>query len=99
MEERCIGLILNPKPNNLFPLHYFASYFITINIIILKSTGGPVVKNPPANAKDIGVIPDPRSHVLTAMKPVHQNSWSACNLEPALGNKRKHHTEKPERLN
>ena len=27
--------------------------------------GGPVIKNPPAIAKDIGVIPDPRrSHVL-----------------------------------
>ena len=36
--------------------------------------GGPVVKNPPANAGDMGLIPGlGRSHVLGATKPVCHN--------------------------
>ena len=71
--------------------------------------GGSVVKNPPANAGDVGLIPDPgRPH-----KP--QSNWAqapkllslcpkACELqrlspralEPGLLNKRSHHDEKPQ---
>ena len=69
--------------------------------------GGAVVKNPPANAGDMGSSPGPgRSHMLwsnyarapqllslraTLMKPVH--------LEPVLHNKRSHHNEKPTQHN
>ena len=58
--------------------------------------GGPVNKNPPANAGDTDSIPGPRrSHMprsnqactLKLLKPVH--------LEPVLQRKRSHHNEKP----
>jgi len=43
--------------------------------------GGPVVKDPPANAGDMGLIPGlGRSHVLGATKPVCHNYW-ACTLQ------------------
>ena len=36
--------------------------------------GGLVVKNPPANAEDMGSIPGSRrSHLCGATKPVHHN--------------------------
>ena len=44
--------------------------------------GGAVVKNPPANAGDMGSIPGPRrSHCRRAAKPVHHNYWAYA-LEP-----------------
>ena len=57
--------------------------------------GGPVVKNLPANAGDMGSIPggeDPTCHRATKPTPQVQ---SLCTLEPALCNKRSHHSEKP----
>ena len=59
--------------------------------------GGAVVKNPPANAGDMGSIPGPgRSHM-----PVRHNYWACmpqllkpAHLEPELCNKRSHRTEK-----
>ena len=49
-----------------------------------------MVKNPPVNAGDLGLILGPgRSHVLRATKPVHHNYW-ACALEPRSCNYRAH---------
>ena len=48
-------------------LKKFGAEMILKNIVfhILKFPGGPVVKDPPANAGDTGLIPDPgSSHVL-----------------------------------
>ena len=54
-----------------------------------------VVKNPPANAGDLGSIPDTRgSHVHQNLtKPVSHNYW-ACALEPVLHDKSSQHNEK-----
>ena len=58
--------------------------------------GGPVVKNPPANAGDLGSIPGlGRPHTrwgslacgLQLLKPLH--------LQPVLRNKRSHRDKKP----
>ena len=39
--------------------------------------GGSVVKNPPASARDAGLIPDlGRCHMPWATKPVHHSSWA-----------------------
>ena len=66
--------------------------------------GDPVVKNLPANAGDIGVIPGPgRFHnaseqlspCTTATEPTSRNYESPCALEPMLCNKKSHHNEKP----
>ena len=44
--------------------------------------GSSEVKNPPANAGDMGSFPDPeRSHVPQSNWPVRHNYW-ACALEP-----------------
>ena len=74
--------------------------------------GGSVVKNPPANAEDMGLIPDPgRSRIFQGTLLVHQNywvcalepedhsSWSPRALQPTLCNKRGHCNEKPEHCN
>ena len=49
--------------------------------------GGPVVRNPPANAGDMGLIPDPgRSHVLQGNKacaPQLENSPHSRQLKKA----------------
>ena len=48
--------------------------------------GGSVVKNPPVNAGDMGLIPDSgRSHMLQATKPTYHNS-RACTLETGSRN-------------
>ena len=58
-------------------------------------TGDPVVKNPPCNAGDTGLIPGPgRPTCLRATKPVCPSYW-ACALEPVLHSKRSHHNENP----
>ena len=60
------------------------------------STGGPVVKNPPANAGDMGwpLVPeDPTCHGAT--KLLCHNCWSLCALESVLHTKRGHRNEKP----
>ena len=44
--------------------------------------GGPVIKNPPANAGDLGSSPSPgRSHMLRETKLLCHNYW-ACAPEP-----------------
>ena len=50
--------------------------------------GGSVVKNPPANAGDMGLIPDlGRSSCHRATKPMCHNCWAcACVLEPGKCN-------------
>ena len=68
---------------------------------ILDFPGGPVVKNPPANARDMNLIPGPgRSHML---RP-HALQWRGpCAIttepvhwQPVLHNKRSHCSETPE---
>ena len=47
--------------------------------------GGPVVKNPPANAGDMGLTPGPKDSTChRATKPVCHNHW-ASTLEPESG--------------
>ena len=47
---------------------------------------GTIVKNPIANARDMGLIPDPeRFHMHRATKPVGHNCWAHA-LEPERGN-------------
>ena len=54
--------------------------------------GGAVVKNPPANAGDMGSNPGlGRSREPQLLKPVR--------LEPVLRNKRSHRSEKPAHCN
>ena len=65
--------------------------------------GGAVVKNPPANAGDLGLIlvrEDSTCHGAT--KPTSHNYWAhtlqllkPARLEPMLRNKRSHHNEEP----
>ena len=63
---------------------------MTITVLKIKAqdfAGGPVVKNPPANAEDTGSIPGPRrSHM--------QQGPCTTNAEPMLSNKRSHRNEK-----
>ena len=62
--------------------------FINIRINQLKQgfPGGAVVKNPPANAGDMGSSPGPgRSHMPQSKKPMRHNYW-ACPLEPTSHN-------------
>ena len=40
--------------------------------------GDSVVKNPPANAEDMGLIPDLRRSHRTITKPVHHKLLSLC---------------------
>ena len=60
--------------------------------------GGSSVKNPPANAGDMGLIPRPgRFQYRGATKPMcHSNLsyWSPHALEPVLRSKRGHCNEK-----
>ena len=43
----------------------------------LDFPGGPVVKNPPASAKDMGLTPGPEDSIcLGATKPVRHNCWA-----------------------
>ena len=53
---------------------------IQLNKHLLGSPGSSVAKNLPANAGDVGLIPDPgRSHMLRSNKPVCHN-YSALEL-------------------
>ena len=61
--------------------------------------GGSVVKNPPANARDMGLILDPGDPTCCrAAKPMHHNYW-ACALEPGSHNHWSPHTLEPELRN
>ena len=58
--------------------------------------GGPVVKNPPANAGDTGLIPGPgRSHMPRSTEVRAPQLLKPAHLEPLLCNKRSHRKEKP----
>jgi len=66
------------------------------NIIRKDFPSGPVVKNLPANAGDMGSIPGPgNSLMLQSDMPMCHNYWSPHTLQPRLCNKRSHHNEKP----
>ena len=57
-----------------------------------------MVKNPPANAGDMGSIPSMGTKILHAVgapKLTHRKYWSLLALEPMLGDKRSHRSEKP----
>ena len=61
------------------------------NFLLRGFLGDSVVKDPPANAEDMGLIPDlgrsriPDHMVHKATKPVHHNYWT-CALEAGYGN-------------
>ena len=62
------------------------------NIYIWGFLGGSVVKNPPANAGDMGWIPDlGRSHIMEQLSPCARitepvlQSWGAAITEPMCG--------------
>ena len=59
--------------------------------------GGPVVKNQPANDRDMGSIPGP-GKILHAAEPLskHATLLKPENQEPVFHNKRGHCNEKPE---
>ena len=58
-------------------------------------SGGPVVKNSPANVGDMCSIPDlGRCHVPPVTNPSSHNQWSPPTLEPLQHNK-SHLKEKP----
>ena len=72
---------------------------ISHSLLKIKETdfpGNPAVKNPPANAGDMGSILGPgRFYTFRgATKPV-ATTPDACTLEPRLWNKRSHSDEKP----
>ena len=59
-------------------------------------SGGPVVKNLPANAGDMSLIPGwGRFHVLQTNKARVPKLWKPKCLEPVLFNNRNHRSEKP----
>ena len=58
--------------------------------------GGPVVRNPPANAGDTDLIPGLGTKMPCASE---QLSPHATTTEPMLPHKRSHHNEKPEHHN
>ena len=75
-------------------------------------SGGSAVKNLPASAGGMGLIPDQgRSHVSWSNEAMCLNCWWACALEPMCPNywslhalesmphNRSHHNEKPEQGN
>ena len=79
---------------------------------LLGFPGGTVVKNPPANAGDMGLSPGPgRSHVpwsnwarapqlLSLHSRAHEPQLpKPMRLEPVLRNKRNHRNEKPAHRN
>ena len=58
--------------------------------------GGTVVKNPPANAGDMGSSPGPgRSHMPQSNYARAPQLLKTTCLEPVLHNKRSHRNEKP----
>ena len=60
------------------------------------SLGGPVVKNPPVNAGDTGLIPDPgRFHVPWSNYTHRPQLLSQHALGPTMDNKRGRNNEKP----
>ena len=62
--------------------------------------GGPVVKNLPAKAGDMGSIPGPgRFHMPQSNEAVCHNYQSLCALKLMLFTKRSHHNEKPAHQN
>ena len=66
----------------------------------LDFPGGPVVKNPPASARDVGSIPGPgRVHVLWGQLSLCAGTTEACTPEPVLSSKSGRRSEKPKEHN
>ena len=62
--------------------------------------GGAVVKNPPANARDMGSSPGPgKSHMPRSNKARAPQLLKPARLEPVLCNRRRHRNEKPAHRN
>ena len=62
--------------------------------------GGPVVRNPPANAENMSSIPGPgRSHMQQSNEAWQPPTAKPVSLEPALRNKRSHRNERPTHCN
>ena len=62
---------------------------------MIRTSGGPVIKNLPASAGDMGLIPDPGRFPHAA----GQLGLGATSAEPMLHNKRSHSNEQPEHHN
>ena len=62
---------------------------------MIRTSGGPVIKNLPASAGDMGSIPDPGRFPHAA----GQLGLGATSAEPMLHNKRSHSNEQPEHHN
>ena len=84
--------------------HIRTSKFTKLKEVCTDFPGGPVVKNPPANAGDMGSIPSSgRFHMpwgnlspcAATTEPVYYVSWSPSALGPMLYDKRSLYNEKP----
>ena len=58
--------------------------FAYLRIHHMDFPGGPVVRTPPANAGDMGLIPGPERFHMAQTKPVHHNHWSPRAGQPVL---------------
>ena len=86
---------------NVLPLKNILMVALNLSYCIkyMGFPGGSVVKNPPANARDMGLILDPGDPTCCrAAKPMHHNYW-ACALEPGSHNHWSPHTLEPELRN
>ena len=98
---------IEPSGNKLQLKHVI--FRLELNNNSLGFPGGSVVKNPPVNAGDMGLIPGlGRSHMqpspcATTVEPVLSNLETSTTeaslwaLEPVLHHKRGHYSEKPVR--
>ena len=60
--------------NTTMKYHFPSTRIVTIIILKGGFPGGSGAKSLPANAKDIGLVPDlGRSHMHRATKPMHHN--------------------------
>ena len=68
---------------------------IKLKVLLGDFPGGPVVKNLPANAGDMGLIPGPRRPHMSYGNEAHVPQLLKLHVEPMLPSKRSHHSEKP----
>ena len=68
---------------------------IKLKVLLGDFPGGPVVKNLPANAGDMGLTPGPRRSYMSYGNETHVPQLLKLHLEPMLCSKRSHHSEKP----
>ena len=67
---------------------------IKLKVLLGDFPGGPVVKNLPANAGDMGLTPGPRRPHMSYGNEAHVPQLPKLHLEPMLCSKRSHHSEK-----